>query len=569
MNKWILAVCAAVLGALLLTACHKDVNVPASPPSEGSPGASAGPADVPRGDGPEGTWYEQAEPGAVLVIDKKTIQYTSWDKSYTDKRKYTAKKKDGLTELVQDAEFGIYEEIYYDKKEDMVIAYTWRHTDGDGGHHRVEFKRSEYAAPPPPTYAPPVDNSDPGAKKVFEDLTLQSMKVSFYDQGTYHDPFSDMAPEPPFADNYSYELTVLEDGTGLVSSSFCQEISLPKEKVDALQKLFEDADPGSLNGLSLRTEGLPPDAADYEAEFVLASGDTIRSTANGESVPENWSSFQSAMHNLLFFTFVDAGYNYQTGQFHSTEPMKRIRASNRTYRENTGFVLDTKLIVPDWKKSWDYTLDTKYLVFTDPKNRYPALMKTLDSLSTEYKAIAESEVKKDYDMMEALPKSVWSKADRRYCYSLYAVDNWELNNRLFSFMVSEGHANSLGAGEYGHGTYRNLHYLIDTETGKILSFGDLFRDPEEIADFISSDMIDSYGTHNDSGKRVHAEDFPAVMRKAVTTPGPDGIGLTIGYDRITLWMPRSMFPSEDTQLMEEYYYDELQEYLGDTYTEVW
>ena len=275
------------------------------------------------------------------------------------------------------------------------------------------------------------------------------------------------------------------------------------------------------------------------------------------------------MHDLLFFTFVDAGYNYQTGQFHSTEPMKRIRASNRTYRENTGFVLDTKLIVPDWKKSWDYTLDTKYFVFTDPKNRYPALMKTLDSLSAEYKAIAESEVKKDYDMMEALPKSVWSKADRRYCYSLYAVDNWELNNRLFSFMISEGHANSLGAGEYGHGTYRNLHYLIDTETGKILSFGDLFRDPEEIADFISSDMIDSYGTHNDSGKRVHAEDFPAVMRKAVTTPGPDGIGLTIGYDRITLWMPRSMFPSSDSQLMEEYYYDELQEYLGDTYTEVW
>ena len=82
-------------------------------------------------------------------------------------------------------------------------------------------------------------------------------------------------------------------------------------------------------------------------------------------------------------------------------------------------------------------------------------------------------------------------------------------------------------------------------------------------------MIDSYGTHNDSGKRVHADDFPAVMRKAVTTPGPDGIGLTIGYDRITLWMPRSMFPSSDSQLMEEYYYDELQEYLGDTYTEVW
>lgn len=567
MNRWILAACVIGLGALFLTACQKQTNVPEAPGTSG--GSQAGITDNPQGTTPEGTWYEQTEQPVILVIDKEKIHFTSWDKSYTTEMTYTTKKTDGMTELVQGEEFGFYEEIYYDKTEDMIIAYTWSHTDGDGGHHRLEFRRTEYVAPPPPTYDPPVDNSDPNAKKVFEDLTLKSMKVSFYDEGVWHDPSSDMAPEPPFADNYSYDLTVLEDGSGRVSSSFCQEIPISKEKVDELQKIFEDADPGSFNGLSLRTEGLPYDAADYEAEFVLASGEVIRSTANGENVPENWKQFQAAMHDLLFFTFVDAGYNYGTRQFHSTEPMKRLRSSDWTYRENTGFTRDHVIIKPDWKKSWDYTLDTKYFVFSDPKNRYPELMKTLDSLSAEYKAIAESEVKKDYDMMESLPKSVWSKADRRYCYSLYAIDNWELNNRVFSFTVSEGHSNSLGAGEYAYGKYRHIRYSIDVETGKILSLGDLFRDPEEIADFISSRMIDHYGTHNDSGKRVHKEDFPAVMREAVTKPEPEGIGWETSYDKITLWMPYSMFPSEDTQLMEILYYDELQEYLTETYAEVW
>ena len=99
--------------------------------------------------------------------------------------------------------------------------------------------------------------------------------------------------------------------------------------------------------------------------------------------------------------------------------------------------------------------------------------------------------------------------------------------------------------------------------------GNEMRTRKEIADFISSRMIDHYGTHNDSGKRVHKEDFPAVMREAVTKPEPEGIGWETSYDKITLWMPYSMFPSEDTQLMEILYYDELQEYLTETYAEVW
>jgi len=46
-------------------------------------------------------------------------------------------------------------------------------------------------------------------------------------------------------------------------------------------------------------------------------------------------------------------------------------------------------------------------------------------------------------------------------------------------------------------------------------------------------------------------------------------GCSIGYHELTLWMPRQLFPSEDSSLMEIIYYDELQDILSDRYTEVW
>ena len=144
-----------------------------------------------------------------------------------------------------------------------------------------------------------------------------------------------------------------------------------------------------------------------------------------------------------------------------------------------------------------------------------------------------------------------------------------MNGRLFRFTVSVGFSNSLGAGDNGYGRYYYDHYLIDAETGEILSLSDLFVSPEAISSFLSEQMIGRYGTHNEAGKRVHRDDFPRAVAEVVKQPGPEGIGCTIGYDELTLWMPGQLFPSEDSSLMEIIYYDELQDILSDRYTEVW
>lgn len=516
---------------------------------------------------PLGVWHEQAEPSDTIEITKSNILYTRHDGSFQDEVKYRFDESGGRLEYDLE-DFFIYEDMFYDRENDTILAHTWSHTDGDGGYHPVEYRRSEYIAPPEPTYAPPEDNSDPDAKKDFPDMEIRTMKVSFYDEGEPYDVNSSMAMQPPFADSYSYELTVLPEGTGVVSSSFCGEIELTADQVEELNRLAREADLGQVNGLDIHTEGLPYGSPEYEAEITLASGEVIRSSANGEQVPENWSTFQYSMHRLLFFAFVDAGYHYGTGEFHSTKPMKRVQGEETLRGEETGILEEETVLVPDWKKSYDYSLDTKYFVFSDPDNRYPALMKTLDRISAEYKAKAEETLKKHYETMERVPANVRKQADRRYSYSLYAVDHWSLSRNIFSFLVSEGEANSLGAGDYGYGTYRYCRFNIDVNTGKILSASDLFTGPEALYDVLM-EKYSGYGTHNDSGKFVHSDAFPALLKSWLEKPEPEGFGFSFTYDYVEFWMPLGAFEGNDSQMREVLYYDEIQDILSDEYTSEW
>ena len=235
----------------------------------------------------------------------------------------------------------------------------------------------------------------------------------------------------------------------------------------------------------------------------------------------------------------------------------------------SGISVENVRIVPDWEKSYNYSLDSQYFVFSAEEGKYPALMETLDRLSAEYRAIAEKTLEEDYRLMENAPKSKVKKADRLYCYSLYAADRFRIDGKVFSFTVSTGRANSLGIGGSGYGDYGYVRYHIDMETGRVLTLGDLFVSPEAFSDFLTAKMVGEFGTHHDAGRRIHSDAFPAALREAVVRPEPEGIGWNVSYHSLTLWMPRAMFPEDSSQLMEVLYYDEIQDLLSDAYTQVW
>ena len=539
MNRILLAGAALILGITMLSACTPQ-----------------------GGNTPEGTWYEQNEDGSTLTITKTKITYTSG--RYTFDTAVKMKNEADRILLESDPTDFIYVDMYYDRKEDTVYVHSQPHTDGDGGYHLIAYKRTKWTAPAPVSYPPADDRSDPNAQKEFADLTIRSMKVSFYDPGPYHDPDSSMALPLPYADQYSYDLTVQEDGSSLVSSSFCQEIRLSKEKTDELQKIALEADLGRINGIDIHTEGLPYDSPSYQADIILASGETIRSSANGSDVPAEWLAFQEPMHHLLFFAFIDAGYE-TSGEFHSTEPMKRVWADTKM-RESTGITCENRHLEPNIAKSYQYSLYSSYFIFHDEENRYPVLMKTLDSLSSQYRKTAEEQLKKDHEMMEQAPQKD-RKKDRISCRSLYSVDQWSLDDRIFSFMISEGWANSLGLGESGYGRYRNVYYHVDTNTGKILSLKDLFRDEEELYRLLY-DQMQRFGTHTETGRFIHSDEFPAALRSMLDAEGEQAVGFRITYKYLELWFPEDMFPGTDSAIREVLYYEDIQDLLKDEYAAV-
>ncbi|MBQ9420868.1 MAG: hypothetical protein IJU30_03825, partial [Lachnospiraceae bacterium] len=581
------AVILTAVGMLSLSACGSffgmkpSVDQPGVQGTGASTGTTAAGTSAVKGDSPEGIWYEQAPMGGRLEIGKDKIKYISGHSDYTDESELKIVKNGSEVLLETAEEWFAYIDMSYDRETDTVYGHTMPHTDGDGGYHLIEFRRTEYVPPAAPVYDPPVDNSDPDAQKEFADTTIRAMKVFFYDEGIYHSPDSSMAPEPPYADEYSYDLTVQDDGTALVSSSFCQEIELPKRTVEKLQALIDETDLCAINGVDIHTEGLPYGTANYELELELASGETIRSSANGYNVPANWTSFQEPMHHLLFYAFVDAGYNYSGGAFHSTKPMKRIgtgsapepfRPWSQMYSSDTdgdgealdvngnplnanepeplGITRDSVSVEPDWKKAYDYDLHTSYMTFKAEDGKHPALIKTLEEISDYYKKASEASLKEDYEMMEAVPKSVWSKADRRYSYSFYSAEYDRNLGSIYFFFVSEGHANSLGVGKYGHGYYPQMRYNIDVETGKILSAGDLFVSEEEACRVITEAMREKYGNYSEVGKYIQSDEFPEKLKNYVNLPAPQGISFYAKYDGVELYFPAELFPMADYQVTE-------------------
>lgn len=522
-----------------------------------------------------GTWYEQNENGGTLTVSDTVLTYTREGKyGFTESAKYKTEQKSGKTLLKTDeGELFFFVDISYDAKTDKIVAYTQPVLDGDGGYKRTEFARTAYSAPAPVVYAPPVDRSDANAKHDFDDLTVRAMKVSFYDEGGAKYSDGSMPPEPPYEGSYSYDLTVLDNGTALVSSSFCREIALSEEAVDELQAMVGECGLGALNGLDIHTEGLPRTAADYTLELTLASGEVIRSSANGESVPQSWKDFQSRLHSLLFFAFVDAGYDYQDGSFHSTEPMKRIGSGEALLNRASGIDCVKIVSEPDWPQAYDYKLDVTCFEFVDADGTHTALMKTLDAISAQYKKEAEAALTEDYNTMQSAPRETWEKAlkngDKIFGYSLYAVDNWKLDEGIFSFDLRIGHMNTLGLGESGYGRYSLVRYRIDAATGKLLPLSDLFTGADALTGYLAAQMRRGDGTYGLQGHAGAAADFPAALRAAVSTPEAEGgVGWDAGEDRLTLYFPASLFQNADSQPFMDVYYDDMQEILGDAYTQM-
>jgi hypothetical protein len=289
--------------------------------------------------------------------------------------------------------------------------------------------------------------------------------------------------------------------------------------------------------------------------MTLKSGEVIKSTANGNKVPENWSKFQYDMHRLLFYAFMDAGYE-TSGAFHSTEPMKRIGTGTLSFDNNP--VSYEKIVESNDKpKSYDYNLDVTYGEFKAKNDSYPKLMETLNKFTEHYRDLARKSLEEDYEVMESADSKQKKSKDRIFGYSLYAVDSLEFDGDLMQFKLAEGHMNTLGLGYCGYGLYKNYEFLIDIKSGEILTAADLFTSPEAMEEYVIPRFMDRR-TDLDKTK----------LSEALKTPVPEGAGITYCDRYFTIWLPYDLSADGTIPYSLDIYYDEVQDIISDKYTEV-
>ena len=545
------AVLLTSVGALFFSGCAKNVDGPS--PAGGTQKSLIG------------TWYEQELNGGVLVVTEKKLTYTHYD--YTFEVNYKTKKSGGKIEVIPDDEYWVYIDILYDPEEDVLTGHDLPHTDGDGGYHLHTFLKTEYVAPPPPVYGERTDNTDPDAPKEFADYTVKTLSLKVMEP---RQDSGDMAPEEPDQGYYEYELTVGEDGAGTLASDFCRTVPFGEEKQAALSELLAQSALATLNGLDVWTEEMPEDTPYYELSIGFADGETFSSRANGPDVSAVWETDGRTLHKFLFDTFVEAGYNPWSGEFHTTDPMKRIGRPDD--------------FVPRWQitkeperiertgTAYPYEIHSEYPVFTAEGDAPEALMETLNALTEDWKEQAERDLEEMDAVMAGATKSDRKKSDRWYAYSFYAPERISSDDLLLKMFVSEGHANSLGLGPYDHGYYPNWRYNIDPRTGKILSAADFFNDADALEALVLELLCRQYSSES-SVAFFRSEEQRAVLHDALTKPESEGgVGVVPGYGSLDLYFEH-MEKDENGDSRYPYqlqiWYEDVQDLLNDDYMSEW
>lgn len=505
----------------------------------------------------DGTWYEQNENGGIITIKNNTISYH--DEYYDAEVRYEPSNTTEGFELVPTEDW-YYIDIFYNAKDDVLTMHDLPHTDGDGGYHLYTFLRTEYVAPPEPVYGERTDKSDPDAPKEFSDYTIRSLTLDVYEPWRDN---GDMAPEQPSQGEYSYELSVTDDGTGTLVSSFCQEVTVSEEQLQELSGILENSSLPTLNGVDIITEEMPEDTVRYDLSVEFASGETFHSRANGKDVSPVWETDGRTLHQALFFIMVDAGYNISTGEFHSSGPMKRIISS---YSDPAGYTVDTGLGRFEKNgEAYDHLVYAEYPEFTVEGDASPALIKTLNEISDDYKKKAEKDLEYDFGIMESAPEGLWKNEEHRTTYSFYAPEHEAADRTKYLFWISEGHANCFGIGKYGSGEYTYDRFCIDAETGEVLSLNDFFNDENALCDLLIT-LLDEHNWEDESQEYLHSEACRKKLLKGLSTPESEGgIGFDPAEDGIILYADESFDDILYFPYNFKIYYDDVQDLLNDAY----
>ncbi|MBR3306807.1 MAG: hypothetical protein IKI75_06085 [Lachnospiraceae bacterium] len=557
-NLVLAAVCLAFigLGALVLTGCGNDKPEQAEEQSDRGkkPTAASG-----EDDGMLGVWYEQSENRRTLTVTADELVISSAD--WSSNSAYELKPADEGMELVMKDEYWPFPDVFYYPDEERIIMHTMPHLDGDGGYKLMVFLKQRYEIPPAPVYGERTDNSDPDAPKSFTDHSVQELSLKVYEPTRQ---YGDMAPEEPREGWYEYSLTRNPDGRAVIEYEPCPvKITVSAERMEELAAFLENSSLDQLNGLDVWTEGMPDYTQRYELYMKFTDGSEYRSRANGPDIDHIWDEEGFELHRFIMESLMAAGYSYYTGEYHSTEPMLRL---GRGDEADSGYrIIAEDVSLEKAGNAYEYKVSTSYPSFTADGAVPAPLMDSLNEFAEHYRVIAEKSIEEDYELMEAVPKKIWSKEDHRSAYSLYATEREQADGMFYNFYFTEGHVNSFGLDPWGYGTYIHFRVYFDAESGKMLSVSDLVNDPEHFRDLLLEQLKNGY-TAEGLDELFASEEYRDTLLEELSKPAYEGgIDFYLDDEGINIVYTRKIPGKDDFYRNIPFYYEDLQDELNPRY----
>ena len=512
-----------------------------------------------------GTWYEQCEDGGTLLISGNQVTYNKGNIQQTSK--FDVQESDKSILLIPVEQDFIYEDITYYFDDYSMLCYT-KATSGGKGYISVLYGRGIYIAPEP-NPGDLIDNTNDSAAKSISEYSIRSMRLSFnvVSQNNESDEGGEESEQYMDIGKYEYLLTTSEEGNAVLTSLYCPDVFVTDEWLSQLSDLVEELNIVALNGYDKRVYMLSDEYPDYTIDIDFISGESIHSSANSIYIVDSWYPIQKALNDLLYSAVLDGGYDPETGEFHTTQPIKRIGMSEKDI-DMFGISTEEKRIEKNGKK-YTYNNYVDYIVFSLGNSSHTSLNQSLKEINENIISSANADLEEHFSIMENVPAEDRKNIDNIYCYGFYQIDKLHSDSLLFCFRLSSGYSSNLITENSVQNSFSYSRYCFDSETGKRISPSQLFINIDWFEADIITRLLDVYkeGAVYD---RINSTEFRSELHNMLFEPETYGyVEWEPNYHFFTIYIPESLIPELDYRAELQFYYDEYQDQLSDAYTSIW
>ncbi|MBP3297154.1 MAG: hypothetical protein J6M27_11290 [Lachnospiraceae bacterium] len=504
----------------------------------------------------QGKWYEQRENGAVITIEKDHITYESSGESTSGSFRLHRPEEDGddwdiLTGGGFKTKWDMFEKLIFhaSRREERdwiqsrlnMLIYDMQYTPRS-------FERTPYETP---KYGEVHIKTNEKAIKWFQDYRVRKLCLKV--QEPQRPSTGMMAPMPPYAGYYTFEIERTENDGGILRAMLDRggcapdavgtmgfaagmmmmgmqdrgvkipDVEVSPAEMNELALCIANGKLDQLNGLDAWQDGVPAGTESFDLSIRFFK-ESYHARANHIFVPKEWQVDGKKLHLFLLKLLIRAGLDYGRMEFHSTKALLRIKTVSRdaaycitlsqegrekeeVSMQGEAYAYEVSYPVGRWKMSGEVP---------------EALKNALDALMQQINKEEKARGLWLYDAMAKIGQDVReAKRPPYYASRLLGDFDGEYGKNFFWFRMLRAESYSLpieGGLQNKDPFGDHKSYCFDTEDGHFMSVADFYTDVEKLIDILIGKVSGNYSEGNPMYKKLVSPAYRETLRQRLTTP---------------------------------------------------